>query len=233
MDNYLEIDLLSKEVTDNIVDYFSLCKWKSGSESGGHRYKINLEMIRDENYDVVDNKLINGFRCSRDANTFTMPSSLTATIFSKMEVGGQYPIHTDASSLGHYSMTTFLSNPEDYDGGELQLYLNGGIKSIKLERGRSIIYHTGIPHAVSQVTRGERLVGVNWILSSYVDTDLRDIARNIKRMMDYYSDLNEDTSELPYGEMIKHPQFILKDILTGFERRFDTMKSRGIDNNML
>jgi PKHD-type hydroxylase len=233
MDNYLEVDLLSKETIDSIVDYFPLCNWESGSENGGHRYKINLEMVKDENYDVVDNKLINGFRCSRDAKTFTMPSSLTATIFSKMGVGGQYPIHTDASFLGHYSMTTFLSNPEDYDGGELQLYLNGSIKSFKLERGRCIIYHTGTPHAVSKVTRGERLVGVNWILSSYIDTDLRDIARNIKRMMDYYSDLNEDTSELSYEEMMNHPQFILKDILTGFERRFDTMKSRGMDNNML
>ncbi len=227
MDNYLIIDSLSANEVDDIRSRFVDCSWKSGSDGGGHKYKLNAEMVRDEVYTELDAKLVSGFFRSKDFSTFTLGSSCTPTIFSKTGVGGQYPLHTDAPALGHYSMTTFLSDPDEYDGGELQLFMNGSINSFKLEKGKCIVYCTGTPHAVSKVTRGDRLVGVNWTLSSYVDTDIRDIARNLKKIMNHYDEFGEDTSDLSYEEKMEHPHFILQNIISGFERRFHTRNSIG------
>lgn len=229
MDNYLIIDLLSTDEVDDIRARFADCSWKSGSEGGGHKYKLNAELVRDEIYNELDTKLVSGLRRSAEFGAFTMGTSYTPTIFSKTGVGGQYPLHTDAPALGHYSTTTFLSDPDEYDGGELDLFMNGGINSFKLNRGQALVYHTGTPHAVNKVTRGERLVGVNWTLSSYVDTDLRDIARNLKKIMNYYDEFGEDTSELTYMEKMEHPHFILQNIISGFERRFHSRRSNGMD----
>jgi len=227
MDNYLIIDTLSTDEVDDIRARFADCSWKSGADGGGHKYKLNAELVRDEKYDELDTKLVSGFARNADFNSFTMATSCTPTIFSKTGVGGQYPLHTDAPALGHYSLTTFLSDPDEYEGGELQLYMNGSINSFKLERGKSIIYNAGTPHAVDKVTKGERLVGVNWALSSYVDSDIRNIARNLKKIMNHYDEFGEDTSELSYAEKMEHPHFILQNIISGFERRFHSRNSIG------
>ena len=39
--------------------------------------------------------------------------------------------------VSHYSTTVFLNNPDEYDGGELSLYIDGKI-SFKLNAGHAI-----------------------------------------------------------------------------------------------
>jgi PKHD-type hydroxylase len=63
------------------------------------------------------------------------------------------------------SATLFLSDPADYDGGELEIVDTYGSHSVKLEAGDLVLYPASSVHQVTPVTRGERLACFFWVQS--------------------------------------------------------------------
>lgn len=63
------------------------------------------------------------------------------------------------------SCTVFLSDPGDYDGGELTVYEAGSARQIKLPAGHAVLYSGTHVHEVTPVTRGTRLAAFFWIES--------------------------------------------------------------------
>ncbi|MCP6151502.1 2OG-Fe(II) oxygenase, partial [Klebsiella pneumoniae] len=63
------------------------------------------------------------------------------------------------------STTLFLSDPEDYDGGELVAEDTYGEHAVKLPAGDAIIYPATSLHHVTPVTRGARISSFFWTQS--------------------------------------------------------------------
>ena len=63
------------------------------------------------------------------------------------------------------SCTVFLSDPQDYDGGELCITDTFGEQTIKLPAGHMVLYPGTSLHQVKPVTRGHRLACFFWIES--------------------------------------------------------------------
>jgi PKHD-type hydroxylase len=63
------------------------------------------------------------------------------------------------------SCTLFLSDPADYDGGELVIQHTQGTQRIKLPAGHLILYPGTTVHQVTPVTRGQRIASFFWIES--------------------------------------------------------------------
>ena len=63
------------------------------------------------------------------------------------------------------SATLFLSDPEDYDGGELEVADTYGLHSVKLRAGDLLLYPATSLHNVTPITRGERLASFFWVQS--------------------------------------------------------------------
>jgi PKHD-type hydroxylase len=63
------------------------------------------------------------------------------------------------------SCTVFLSDPDEYDGGELQVQDTYGSRGVKLPAGHAVLYPGTSIHQVSPVTRGSRLACFFWIES--------------------------------------------------------------------
>ena len=63
------------------------------------------------------------------------------------------------------SCTVFLSDPADYDGGELVIHAAEGERAIKLPAGHAVLYPGTSVHEVRPVTRGARLASFFWIES--------------------------------------------------------------------
>ena len=74
------------------------------------------------------------------------------------------------------SCTLFLSEPDDYDGGELIVSDTYGEHDVKLPAGDLIVYPSSSLHRVQPVTRGTRLAAFFWVQSM-----IRDDAR--RRML--------------------------------------------------
>jgi PKHD-type hydroxylase len=71
------------------------------------------------------------------------------------------------------SATLFLSDPDDYDGGELEVADTYGSHSVKLAAGDLVLYPASSLHQVTPITRGERLASFFWVESLVRDDGQR------------------------------------------------------------
>ena len=112
----------------------------------------------------------------------TLPLRTLPPRFNRYEGGGQYGMHVDGSVMSlpggeqlrsDISCTLFLSEPDDYDGGELIVSDTYGEHEVKLPAGDAIIYPSSSLHRVQPVTRGARLASFFWVQSLIRDDGRR------------------------------------------------------------
>jgi PKHD-type hydroxylase len=84
----------------------------------------------------------------------------------------RYHPQTRQPQRSDVSCTLFLSDPADYDGGELVVQHSFGEQRIKLAAGDAVLYPASSVHRVEPVIRGERLASFFWI-ESLVRSDER------------------------------------------------------------
>lgn len=82
---------------------------------------------------------------------------------------GHYDWHTDSGITDNrvprkLSMALLLSDPEDFEGGELQIKVsNDNPINLELKRGRAWFFSSNTLHRVTPVTKGIRKSAVLWI----------------------------------------------------------------------
>lgn len=74
-------------------------------------------------------------------------------------LGTPHRVRTDLSA------TLFLTEPEDYDGGELVVQDTFGEHRAKFAAGDMVLYPGSSLHRVTEVTRGARVSSIMWIQS--------------------------------------------------------------------
>jgi PKHD-type hydroxylase len=73
------------------------------------------------------------------------------------------------------SVTLFLSEPDEYDGGELMVEDKYGTQAVKLPAGDLVLYPSTSLHHVTPVTRGARTASFFWLQSMIRDDSMRTI----------------------------------------------------------
>lgn len=128
------------------------------------------------------------------------PSKIKPPLFSRYLPGMSYGTHMDNAIMGSMrvdlSLTLFLSDPADYDGGELIIDFSTGERAIKLPAGSGVLYATTAPHRVAEVTRGERLAVVTWVRSLVRDPAAREILSDLKTVQHALTPQLGKTSEM-------------------------------------
>ena len=98
-----------------------------------------------------------------------LPVRFARTLVSRFDPGMSYGWHTDEAFIDNVrtdlSFTLFLSDPESYDGGALELNSSAGNEVVRLAAGHAVVYSSGDLHRVTEVTRGQRLAVVGWLQS--------------------------------------------------------------------
>ena len=98
-----------------------------------------------------------------------LPVRFARTMVSRFDPGMSYGWHTDEAFIDNVrtdlSFTLFLSDPESYDGGALELTNSAGNDLVRLPAGHAVVYSSGDLHRVTEVTRGQRLAVVGWVQS--------------------------------------------------------------------
>ena len=113
----------------------------------------------------------------------TLPKAILPPKFNAYKQGEYYGLHVDSALMHHpllnesmrcdISVTLFLSDPESYEGGELQIETSFGAQSIKLEAGSVVLYPSSSLHQVTPVLHGERLASFFWVQSRVRDESIR------------------------------------------------------------
>jgi len=111
-----------------------------------------------------------------------LPLRVVPPMFNRYEGGETYGLHVDGSVRSlpggggqlrtDLSCTLFLCDPQDYDGGELEVVDTYGTHEVKLPAGDLVLYPSSSLHRVQPVTRGARVCSFFW-LQSMVRDDAR------------------------------------------------------------
>lgn len=86
---------------------------------------------------------------------------------------------TGARIRADLAATLFLSEPEEYEGGELIVDDIYGSRQFKPPAGNLILYSAGSLHMVASVTRGERIAAFLWLQSMIKGEEARDLVCNL------------------------------------------------------
>ena len=103
-----------------------------------------------------------------------LPLRFVPPLFNRYEGGENYGVHVDGAVRAvpggeqlrtDLSCTLFLCEPEDYDGGELEVIDTYGSHEVRLPAGDLILYPASSLHRVHPVTRGARVCSFFWLQS--------------------------------------------------------------------
>ena len=107
-----------------------------------------------------------------EANNIMLKFDLTAMNESIQyteyyEDGGQYDWHMDCGigiqNQRKISVTVQLSDPSDYEGGNLDFNMGGGELTAPRAKGAAVIFPSFYLHRVTPVTKGTRKSFVLWV----------------------------------------------------------------------
>ncbi len=120
---------------------------------------------------------------NEEVRNFVFPQRMALPSLCRYDVGMKYGAHIDAAYLpvgtqplrSDVSCTIFITNPSDYQGGELVAHLGSEIVRIKGKAGSAVFYPSTTVHQVVPVSSGERLVIITFIESQIPDQLQRDM----------------------------------------------------------
>jgi len=171
--------LLSCEEARRCRDALAKAQWHDGRGTAGHiaaEVKQNLQLA---DHDPIGHEIGGAILDRLAINPKFMAAALPVKIlpprFNKYTGAGTYGAHIDSAVFsvpgtpvrirGDLSATLFLSEPDDYEGGELVIRGEFATHRVKLPAGHMILYPANTVHEVTPVTRGERLAAFFWIQS--------------------------------------------------------------------
>jgi len=140
--------------------------------------------------------------------SFALPLRVFPPMFNRYTGGQTFGAHVDTairqfSSTGQrirtdLSCTLFLTDPADYDGGELDIHDTYGTHAIKLPAGSLVVYPASSLHAVRPVTRGARVSSFFWLQSMIRDDAHRAILYELDTAIQHLAaDTPNHRSSLP------------------------------------
>ena len=117
-----------------------------------------------------------------DFQAAALPNKTAAPLYSRYTEGMRYGAHVDNPLMGSgpylrtdVSATLFLSDPDQYGGGELCVMTEFGEQQVKLTAGSVVVYPSSSLHRVAEVSSGERLGLIVWLQSCVRDPAQREI----------------------------------------------------------
>lgn len=135
-----------------------------------------------------------------------LPLRIVPPLFNAYAGGEHYGFHVDGairllpkSNLSlrtDVSSTLFLSEPDEYEGGELVVQDTYGSHEVKLPAGDLILYPSTSLHQVSPVTRGERVCSFFWTQSMVRDDWQRNLLYELDCNIQSLRQKIGDTEEL-------------------------------------
>ncbi|MEE8289011.1 MAG: Fe2+-dependent dioxygenase [Nitrosomonadaceae bacterium] len=189
-------DILNTSQLAAVQSVLHQCKFTDGKLSAGdnaRQHKGNEELVANEDQfnalnDVVMTQLVQHPTYLNSA----LPRKISLPIYARYTSGMSYGRHIDDPVMGgttsryrsDISITIFLNNPDDYEGGELRIETAFGNSEIKLPAGYAVLYPSSSRHAVNPVTRGERLVAVAWVQSMVRSAEQRQILYQLSQARD-------------------------------------------------
>ena len=193
-------DVLTNEQALKYRQKIENAEWIDGKVTAGHqsmRTKNNQQLPENHPLSLeMGEQILAALERNSLFISAALPFKVFPPLFNRYEGGHSFGNHVDNAirqiqGTPHrvrtdLSATLFLTNPEDYDGGELVIEDTFGVHKIKLPAGHLILYPATSLHNVRAVTKGARISSFFWIQSMVKDdgqrTILFDLDSSIQRI---------------------------------------------------
>ena len=151
--------------------------WADGNVTSGHQSvtaKVNRQLPEDSvEAREVGVLVVQALQANPMFVSGALPHTIFPPLFNAYEGGERFDVHVDNAIRqrggtrirSDLSATLFLSEPDDYEGGELVIEEMYGPQSVKLPAGDLVLYPSRSLHRVTPVTRGARVSSFFWIQS--------------------------------------------------------------------
>lgn len=179
--------VLSKQQVAFFRETMANAPWEDGRATAGSQsslVKNNLQLPQDgAAARELGEHVLEALAQSPMFVSAALPHKIFPPLFNSYGVGHGFGLHVDNAIRGvpkstirirtDLSCTLFLSEAEDYDGGELVIEDRVGQQEVKLAAGDLVLYPSTSLHFVREVTRGERVASFFWLQSMVRDNVAR------------------------------------------------------------
>ncbi|TDU30995.1 PKHD-type hydroxylase [Panacagrimonas perspica] len=180
-------DLLDANLVAQFRMRLEAASWEDGKVTAGHqaaRVKQNLQLTEEHPLaKELGNLVLQKLAGSTLFTSAALPLKVFPPLFNRYEGGGHFGAHIDTAVRyvnqapfrvrTDLSATLFLSQPDEYEGGELVIEDTFGLHKVKLPAGHLLLYPASSRHEVSPVTRGTRFAAFFWVQSMIRDDGQR------------------------------------------------------------
>ncbi len=167
--------------------------WGDGRVTAGHQSalaKVNRQLPQeDATARELSGEVLRALERNARFISGTLPLHVFPPLFNRYEAGMSFGGHVDNAirqipGTPHrlrtdISATVFLSEPGEYDGGELVIEDTFGTHSVKWPAGDMVVYPSSSVHRVLPVTRGVRTAAFFWVQSMVRDDGDRRLLFNL------------------------------------------------------
>lgn len=171
--------LLSADEVHKFRTRLDKADWQDGLKTAGtlaRAVKRNLQLDDGSALAVeLGNQILRKLGNHPQFIAAALPARIYPPKFNRYEGGGTYGAHIDSALMqvpgttitvrSDLSATLFLAEPDEYDGGELEIEGPFGAQAVKLAAGDMVLYPSSSLHRVTPVTRGARIASFFWIES--------------------------------------------------------------------
>lgn len=175
---------------EEVVDFrarLAGADWQDGGRTAGSRSIAVKQNLQLEELDPLAIELGRHVLQRLGRNPLfiscALPEKIYPPRFNLYQDGGHYGVHVDSAIMrvedagitirSDLSATLFLSEADDYDGGELMIEGQFGAQAVKLAAGDMVLYSSSSLHQVMPVTAGQRIASFFWIQSAVPDEAAR------------------------------------------------------------
>ncbi len=206
-------DVLTAEEIKKLREEAALLPFVPGVETAGGRARRvkNNEQVsqKADERKALHEIVVTALTRNKEFNRAALPKRVRPPLISRYREGMAYGKHVDNALMGpkaardrsDVSITVFISDIDEYDGGELIIHSPFGIQEVKLPSGSVVVYPSSSLHEVTEVTRGERLVAVTWAQSYVRDDRQREILAHLGQIKDK---MNEIAAEAAETDLVHH-----------------------------
>jgi PKHD-type hydroxylase len=202
-------EVLTKEQVAHCRKVMDMAEWvdgrvTAGAQSGSVKHNNQLPEGSPASNQLGDMVIEALSRCPLFISA-AIPLKIFPPLFNRYGIGQHFGTHVDGAIRAipgtpvrirtDLSVTLFLGEPEEYDGGELTVEDNYGTHEVKLPAGDMVLYPSTSLHHVKPVTRGVRVASFFWLQSMIREDSARSLL----------FDLDQSIQELSTQKGIEDP----------------------------
>ncbi len=198
--------VLERAQLKSILESIRAAEFVDGRETAGFRAKLvknNLQLKKQTpGAEQIKELVVSALKKNKEFYRASIPRVVQKPLISRYAEGMNYGLHVDDALMGSdrkvrtdLSVTLFLNDPGEYDGGELIVENAMGEEQVKLPAGAAVVYPSGALHRVAPVTKGERIAAVTWVESHVRDPLKREALSDLDLIRHRLAEISPDSRE--------------------------------------